>query len=160
MTTCLAVVRLTFAASGSKPQTMVLGAPSTFTPPRLLQTTSTDTTRTYSTLYKESVTSMVIPRACLPACLPACRPDFHHVRGTSRLAHTGAPPAHHPHPTAPAPANVGLKLELVNSWRAPGHAPTANPCGYAGGTPWGMDGPEAGDYVNTSYAHHGEELHG
>jgi len=42
-----------------------------------------------------------------------------------------------------------------NPWRAPGAAPIANPCGYAGGTPWGQNGPEAGDYENTTYAHHG-----
>ena len=28
-------------------------------------------------------------------------------------------------------------------------------CGLAGGTPWGADALEAGDYVNTTYAHHG-----
>ena len=42
-----------------------------------------------------------------------------------------------------------------NPWRAPGSAPVADACGYAGGTPWGPNGPEAGDYVNTTYAHHG-----
>jgi len=42
-----------------------------------------------------------------------------------------------------------------NPWRSPGSAPVADVCGYAGGTPYGWDGPEAGDYVNTSYAHHG-----
>lgn len=42
-----------------------------------------------------------------------------------------------------------------NPWRAPGSAPVANACGLAGGTPWGQDVAEAGDYVNTSFAHHG-----
>ena len=28
-------------------------------------------------------------------------------------------------------------------------------CGFAGGTPWGANALEAGDYVNTTYAHHG-----
>jgi len=42
-----------------------------------------------------------------------------------------------------------------NPWRAPGFAPTADVCGLAGGTPWGPNAPEAGDYVNTTYAHHG-----
>eukprot|EP00051_Salpingoeca_urceolata_P026302 m.476804 g.476804 ORF g.476804 m.476804 type:complete len:369 (+) comp20661_c0_seq1:1385-2491(+) len=42
-----------------------------------------------------------------------------------------------------------------NPWRAPGSAPVANACGLAGGTPWGADVSEAGDYVNTTYAHHG-----
>lgn len=42
-----------------------------------------------------------------------------------------------------------------NPWRAPGSAPVADVCGFAGGTPWGPNAPEAGDYVNTSYAHHG-----
>lgn len=42
-----------------------------------------------------------------------------------------------------------------NPWRAPGTAPVADVCGLAGGTPWGPNSPEAGDYVNTTYAHHG-----
>ena len=42
-----------------------------------------------------------------------------------------------------------------NPWRAPGSAPVGDVCGFAGGTPYGQDGPEAGDYTNTTYAHHG-----
>lgn len=42
-----------------------------------------------------------------------------------------------------------------NPWRAPGFAPVADACGLAGGTPWGGDGPEEGQYVNTTHAHHG-----
>eukprot|EP00039_Didymoeca_costata_P018358 m.333142 g.333142 ORF g.333142 m.333142 type:complete len:370 (+) comp17080_c0_seq1:62-1171(+) len=42
-----------------------------------------------------------------------------------------------------------------NPWRAPGSAPVADACGLAGGTPWGPNVAEAGDYVNTTYAHHG-----
>eukprot|EP00937_MAST-01D_sp_MAST-1D-sp2_P006734 g6734.t1 len=42
-----------------------------------------------------------------------------------------------------------------NPWRAPGNAPTADPCGLAGGTPWPQESPEAGDYTTTVYAHHG-----
>jgi len=42
-----------------------------------------------------------------------------------------------------------------NPWRYPGAAPVADVCGYAGGSPSGQDGPEAGDYINTTYAHHG-----
>ena len=42
-----------------------------------------------------------------------------------------------------------------NPWRAPGHAPIADACGLAGGTPWGGDAPEEGQYVNTTHAHHG-----
>ena len=38
-----------------------------------------------------------------------------------------------------------------NPWRAPGSAPTANACGLAGGTPWGQEVGEAGDYTNTSF---------
>lgn len=38
---------------------------------------------------------------------------------------------------------------------AQGSAPVANACGLAGGTPWGPNVAEAGDYVNTTYAHHG-----
>ena len=39
--------------------------------------------------------------------------------------------------------------------RAPGSAPSANPCGLAGGTPWLAEVSEAGDYTKTKYAHHG-----
>jgi hypothetical protein len=42
-----------------------------------------------------------------------------------------------------------------NPWRAPGNAPTADACGLAGGTPYAHEGPEAGDYTATIYAHHG-----
>eukprot|EP00041_Stephanoeca_diplocostata_P018737 m.395630 g.395630 ORF g.395630 m.395630 type:complete len:268 (-) comp21104_c0_seq1:75-878(-) len=42
-----------------------------------------------------------------------------------------------------------------NPWRWPGNAPVANPCGLAGGTPWGWDVSEEGVYYNTTYAHHG-----
>lgn len=42
-----------------------------------------------------------------------------------------------------------------NPWRAPGNAPVGDVCGFAGGTPWGADAPEAGDYTNTTYAQHG-----
>jgi len=42
-----------------------------------------------------------------------------------------------------------------NPWRAPGSAPTGDVCGYAGGTPYSQDAPEAGDYLTTEYAHHG-----
>ena len=42
-----------------------------------------------------------------------------------------------------------------NPWRAPGSAPVGNACGFAGGTPWLPEGPEAGDYTTTKYAHHG-----
>ena len=42
-----------------------------------------------------------------------------------------------------------------NPWRAPGHAPVADPCGLAGGTPWYDPSPEEGRYYNTSFAHHG-----
>ena len=82
--------------------------------------------------------------------------------------------------------NVGhptLDIYRHNPWRAPGSAPvvdswyapsisqhvhvscTCSPAsiaactcisGLAGGTPWGWNMPEAGDYVNTSIAHHGD----
>ena len=42
-----------------------------------------------------------------------------------------------------------------NPWRAPGNAPVGDPCGFAGGTPWGADVSEEGVYINTSLAHHG-----
>ena len=38
---------------------------------------------------------------------------------------------------------------------ATGHAPVADPCGLAGGTPWYEPSPEEGRYYNTSYAFHG-----
>jgi len=50
---------------------------------------------------------------------------------------------------------VSSDIYRHNPWRAPGSAPVADVCGYAGGTPYGQNGPEAGDYINTSYAHHG-----
>ena len=43
-----------------------------------------------------------------------------------------------------------------NPWRAPGSAPVVDPCGLAGGTPWGKWAPEWGNYVNTTYASHGD----
>jgi len=43
-----------------------------------------------------------------------------------------------------------------NPWRYPGNAPVADACGLAGGAPTGHNGAEAGNYVNTSYAHHGQ----
>lgn len=54
-------------------------------------------------------------------------------------------------------ATAGSEQDIYkhNPWRAPGSAPIANACGLAGGTPWGQNVAEAGDYVNTTYAHHG-----
>jgi hypothetical protein len=56
-------------------------------------------------------------------------------------------------------ATPGTALDIYkhNPWRAPGYAPVATACGFAGGWPWGATGAEAGDYVNTTYAHHGME---
>eukprot|EP01047_Picozoa_sp_COSAG01_P033381 COSAG01_NODE_2453_length_7674_cov_13.713003_4_plen_185_part_00 len=42
-----------------------------------------------------------------------------------------------------------------NPWRAPGHAPVADPCGLAGGTPWYKPAPEEGRFYNTSFTYHG-----
>lgn len=42
-----------------------------------------------------------------------------------------------------------------NPWRAPGHAPVADACGLAGGTPWTHTSPEEGWYINTTHAYHG-----
>ena len=47
------------------------------------------------------------------------------------------------------------KQDRHNPWRAPGNAPIGDVCGFAGGTPWGPNALEAGDYINTTYAHHG-----
>jgi len=52
-------------------------------------------------------------------------------------------------------AGSDLDIYRHNPWRAPGHAPTANPCGLAGGTPWPQEVSEAGDYTTTKFAHHG-----
>jgi len=43
-----------------------------------------------------------------------------------------------------------------NPWRAPGSAPTIDACGLAGGTPWAENVPEWGEYVNTTFATHGD----
>lgn len=55
-------------------------------------------------------------------------------------------------------AEAGSTLDIYrhNPWRAPGSAPVADACGLAGGTPWGADVSEWGDYVNTSFAKHGD----
>jgi len=54
-------------------------------------------------------------------------------------------------------SEFGSKFDIYrhNPWRAPGNAPTADPCGLAGGTPWPQEVSEAGDYSTTIYAHHG-----
>merc|ERR1719289_709974 len=43
-----------------------------------------------------------------------------------------------------------------NPWRAPGSAPTIDACGLAGGTPWAGNVAEWGEYVNTTFATHGD----
>ena len=43
-----------------------------------------------------------------------------------------------------------------NPWSAPGSAPVADACGLAGGSPWAWNKGEAGNYVNTSGARHGQ----
>ena len=43
-----------------------------------------------------------------------------------------------------------------NPWRAPGNAPVNDACGIAGGSPSRQNGAEAGDYVKTTYAQHGD----
>lgn len=52
-------------------------------------------------------------------------------------------------------AGSDLDIYKHNPWRAPGNAPVADPCGLAGGTPWGMNASEEGDYIPTKYASHG-----
>jgi len=44
-----------------------------------------------------------------------------------------------------------------NPWRAPGSAPTIDACGLAGGTPWVENVAEWGEYVNTTFASHGDK---
>lgn len=55
-------------------------------------------------------------------------------------------------------ATIGSELDIYkhNPWRAPGNAPVADACGLAGGWPWGNNGAEAGNYVNTTNAKHGQ----
>ena len=43
-----------------------------------------------------------------------------------------------------------------NPWRAPGSAAVQDACGLAGGSYSRQNGPEAGDYVRTKYAQHGD----
>ena len=54
-----------------------------------------------------------------------------------------------------ATANAPNDIFRHNPFRAPGAAPVVDPCGLAGGTPWGAAAPEEGVYTNTSKAHHG-----
>jgi len=54
-----------------------------------------------------------------------------------------------------ATAGSAQDIYKHNPWRAPGSAPVGNACGFAGGTPWLPEGPEAGDYTMTKFAHHG-----
>lgn len=44
-----------------------------------------------------------------------------------------------------------------NPWSAPGSAPVADACGLAGGSPWDWNRAEAGNYVNTTHARHGQK---
>ena len=43
-----------------------------------------------------------------------------------------------------------------NPWRAPGSAPVMDACGLAGGSYSRENGTEAGDYVKTEFAQHGD----
>jgi hypothetical protein len=54
-----------------------------------------------------------------------------------------------------ASRNGKLDIYRHNPWRAPGHAPVADACGLAGGTPWKDLAPEEGRYITTAHAHHG-----
>ena len=54
-----------------------------------------------------------------------------------------------------AERNSPYDIYRHNPWRAPGHAPIADACGLAGGTPWVKMAPEEGQYLNTTHAHHG-----
>jgi len=55
-----------------------------------------------------------------------------------------------------APAGSDLDIYKHNPWRAPGAAPVIDACGLAGGTPWGDNVSEWGDFVATPYAKHGD----
>lgn len=52
----------------------------------------------------------------------------------------------------------GSSLDIYkhNPWRAPGAAPVSDACGLAGGSHSRKDGAEAGDYVQTQFAQHGD----
>jgi len=50
-----------------------------------------------------------------------------------------------------------LDIYQHNPWSAPGSAPVADPCGLAGGSPWAWNRGEAGNYVNTTHAVHGQK---
>ena len=51
--------------------------------------------------------------------------------------------------------NSAYDIYRHNPWRAPGHAPVADACGLAGGTPWAEFAPEEGRYAETPHARHG-----
>merc|ERR1719265_2009494 len=57
--------------------------------------------------------------------------------------------------STPGFRNSKYDIYRHNPWRSPGKAPVADACGLAGGTPWGSNAPEEGQYYNTTHAHHG-----
>ena len=94
-------------------------------------------------------------QGCFIGC-PACD----HVSGRRQTDLCGL--GKHPTINAPehrtvnraAPAGSALDIYRHNPWRAPGSAPVADACGLAGGTPWGKNVSEWGDYVPTIFAKH------
>jgi len=56
-----------------------------------------------------------------------------------------------------APRFSELDIYQHNPWSAPGSAPVADACGLAGGSPWDWNRAEAGNYVNTTHARHGQK---
>ena len=94
-------------------------------------------------------------------CFIGC-PKCDHVSGRRQTDLCGKGFVGQSPPNASA-VNTGVERNSIydiyrhNPWRAPGHAPVADPCGLAGGTPWGGAAPEEGEYLNTSFAHHGSK---
>eukprot|EP01049_Picozoa_sp_SAG25_P002076 SAG25_NODE_103_length_15482_cov_9.187415_6_plen_283_part_00 len=98
-------------------------------------------------------------------CFIGC-PECDHVSGRRntdlcKKGFVGQLPSHaiavngfHPNDTA-VERNSIYDIYRHNPWRAPGHAPVADPCGLAGGTPWATASPEEGEYLTTNYTHHG-----
>ena len=93
-------------------------------------------------------------------CFIGCK-SCDHISGRVQadICHGGKEPTNNDPATCTVNRrNIGhptLDIYKHNPWRAPGSAPVVDSCGLAGGTPWGWNMPEAGDYVNTSVAQHG-----
>ena len=94
-------------------------------------------------------------------CFIGC-PECDHISGRRQVDLCGLgkqPTINDPeHRTVNRAAPAGSELDIYrhNPWRSPGSAPVADACGLAGGTPWGKNVSEWGDYTPTVYAKHGD----